>query len=320
MTLEPSGSPGAPGPDEPPSTPEPPRRRGRHAHREPDEPSSPPATDPIGEPTVPPPPPTVPPPPAVPLGGAAFGAAGAPVGAGASPERATDLPGGLRFADPSDIAGTGPGTDEERGGGGLGFGGAPAFPEPPSEGISRRSIALLAAGGLAIIAIAALLVAALSTGDAAPRRNAAGPETPAPVIPVSTDSPTMGAPSASPSSASPRPSVSKTSARPSPSPSADGGARVLSVSVTADPAQFDSCRGTLTTRLTVRMTLSQPGLPVRYTINESMTVRRTASGTSFSETTKVYVAASRGEHQVRIAVSAPSAATATTTVAVDCGR
>ncbi|MFD0585636.1 hypothetical protein [Dactylosporangium darangshiense] len=51
-----------------------------------------------------------------------------------------------------------------------------------------------------------------------------------------------------------------------------------------------------------------------------MTVRRTATGTSFSETTKVYVTPNRGEHQVRIAVQAPSAATAQTIVDVDCGR
>ncbi|GAA4251446.1 hypothetical protein GCM10022255_044120 [Dactylosporangium darangshiense] len=68
------------------------------------------------------------------------------------------------------------------------------------------------------------------------------------------------------------------------------------------------------------MTLSGPGLTVRYSINETMTVRRTATGTSFSETTKVYVTPNRGEHQVRIAVQAPSAATAQTIVDVDCGR
>ena len=338
MTEEPSGLPDMTGGDEPPTAPEPTRRRGRHAFNGPSEPPRAPVTLGSGEPTEPPPTPlppptfdeaiapaplptlgepTEPPPPAPPTFSGTIAPPPLPtVAPPPPPERAPDLPGGLRFGDPAEMSEPNP----DRRGVGFGFSAPSTFPEPPPEGFSRRSIALLAGGGLAIVAIAILLVAALSSGDLAPRRPAAAPETQAPVIPVSTDSPTTAAPSVTRSSASPRPTASKTSARPSGSPSPTGGGRVLSVTVTADPAEFTTCRGTLSTRLTVRMTLSQPGLSVRYTINETMTMRATATGTSFSETTKVTVSPRVGEHQVRIAVSAPSAASAQTIVDVDCGR
>ncbi|WP_432976130.1 hypothetical protein [Dactylosporangium sp. CA-233914] len=183
-------------------------------------------------------------------------------------------------------------------------------------------MALLAGGGLAIVLVVGIAFVALSTGGGdRSTRPAAVPNTPQPVVPEETVA-TLVPPATAVlrTTASARPSATKTAtAKPSGSPS-NTGPRVLTVSVTADPDQFTSCRGMMLTRITVRMTLSQPGLPVRYTINESTTVRRTASGTSFSETTQATVGSSRGEHEVRIAVSQPSPASATTSIEVDCGR
>ncbi|WP_432828946.1 hypothetical protein [Dactylosporangium sp. CA-092794] len=199
----------------------------------------------------------------------------------------------------------------------------PGLPEPPPDGPGPRTLALLVGGGVALIAIVGLVVAALNTGGGSDPgdRPVAARATPAPVVPESSASPTPVRPSAIRSSASVRPSASKTSARPSsPVPSTPSGPRVVSVTVAADPAAFSTCRGTLTARLTVRMVLSQPGLPVRYTINETLAVRKTATDTTFTETTRVTVNPTTGQHQVRIAVSSPSAATAQTSIEVDCGR
>jgi hypothetical protein len=212
---------------------------------------------------------------------------------------------------------TGPGSAED----GL-TGGPDGFPAPPPDGLSRRAVWLLAGGGLAVVLAVGIALVGLNTGDdARPRPTVAVRDTPQPVVPE--DPATMLGPPATAlrSTASERPSPSRTSARPSSAaPTTPGAPRVLSVSVSADPDRFTSCRGALVTRITVRMTLSQPGLSVRYTINETATVRRTASDTSFTETTQASVSAVRGEHQVRIAVSQPSTAGATTTIEVDCGR
>jgi hypothetical protein len=183
-------------------------------------------------------------------------------------------------------------------------------------------MALLAGAGLAVVLIVGVALAVLSTGgDERPRPPTAVRDTPLPVVPEDPVT-TLGPPAtAVRTTATAQPSASRTSARPSsPPPTTPGPPRVLSVSVTADPDEFASCRGTLTTRITVRMTLSRPGLTVRYTINETLSVHDTATGTTFTGTTQATVAENRGEHQVRIAVSQPSTASATTVILVDCGR
>ncbi|WP_433608806.1 hypothetical protein ACQP2P_36535 [Dactylosporangium sp. CA-139114] len=193
------------------------------------------------------------------------------------------------------------------------------FPAPPPEGLSRRAVALLAGGGLAAVLVVGVALVALTTGDGdRPRPPAAVRDTPQPVVPE--DPATIGpAATALRTTASARPSATKT--RPaSAAPTSPAGPRVLTVTVTADPDRFTTCRGTLVTKLTVRMTLSEPGLQVQYTINETSPVRRTASGTTFSETTRATVGQSQGGHQVRVAVSKPSTASATTVIEVDCGR
>ncbi|GAA2361558.1 hypothetical protein [Dactylosporangium salmoneum] len=202
-----------------------------------------------------------------------------------------------------------------------GLDGGSGMPEPPPQEFSRRTIALMAGGGLAVVAVAGLLFAALSTGgDDPPNRPAVIGATPAPVVPVGPDAAaSSAAPSATLPTSAARPSASRTSARPSASaPTPTGPPRVVSVTVSADPASFSNCLGVLTTKITVRMELSGPGASVRYTINDAMTVRRTATGTSFSETTQILVAPTPGEHRVRVAVSQPSAAGAETTVRVSC--
>ncbi|WP_433048796.1 hypothetical protein [Dactylosporangium sp. CS-033363] len=196
------------------------------------------------------------------------------------------------------------------------------FPAPPPEGLSRRAVALLAGGGLVVVLAVGIALVALTTGETDPPRPVITVrDTPQPVVPEDT-SVTLAPPAtAQRTTATVRPSAGPTSARPSSAPpTTPSGPRVLTVSVSADPDQFDNCRGALVTRITVRMTLSKPGLPVRYTINESQTISRTASGTTFSETTRATVNAVRGEHEVRIAVVQPSAASATTVIDVDCGR
>ncbi|MEU7868663.1 hypothetical protein [Dactylosporangium sp. NPDC049140] len=203
-----------------------------------------------------------------------------------------------------------------------GLSGVPdGFPAPPAEGLSRRGVVLLAGGGIAVVLAVGIALVALATGDGPrPRPPAAVHDTPQPVVPE--DSVTLGPPAtAQRTTVSERPSATRSSARPtSAAPTTPSGPRVVTVSVSADPGSFTACRGTLVTKITVRMTLSQPGLPVRYTINESTTVRRTASGTSFSETTQATVGRTDGVHQVRIAVTEPSTASATTTIEVDCGK
>jgi hypothetical protein len=202
-------------------------------------------------------------------------------------------------------------------------GGPDGFPALPPEGLTRRGMIFLAGAGLTVVLIVGVALAALTTGgdDERARSPTVVRDTPLPVVPEDPVT-TLGPPAtAVRTTATAQPSASRTSARPSsPPPTTPGPPRVLSVSVTADPDEFASCRGTLTTRITVRMTLSRPGLAVRYTINEALTVHETATGTSFTYTTQATVAENRGEHQVRIAVSQPSTASATTVILVDCGR
>ncbi|MFI5912876.1 hypothetical protein [Dactylosporangium sp. NPDC051541] len=211
---------------------------------------------------------------------------------------------------------TGPGSEED------GLPGEPdGFPAPPPEGLSRRTAWLLAGGALVIVLSVGTALAALTTGDDPRPRPPAARNTPQPVVPEDPDTTIAPPATVLRTSASARPSASRSSARPSSAPpTTPGPPRVVSVTVSADPDEFPSCRGSMNTRITVKLTLSEPGLAVRYTINEATTVRDTASGTTFTKTTQANVSPVRGQHQVRIAVTQPSAASAATTILVDCGR
>ncbi|MFB9448282.1 hypothetical protein Dvina_42955 [Dactylosporangium vinaceum] len=181
----------------------------------------------------------------------------------------------------------------------------------------------LAGAALVIVLSVGTALAALTTGDDPRPRPTAARNTPQPVVPEDPATTIGPAATAVRSTASTQPSAVRSSspARPtSAAPTTPGPPRVVSVTVSADPDEFPSCRGSMITRITVRMTLSQPGLPVRYTINESSTVRDTASSTTFVKTTQANVSPIRGDHQVRIAVTQPSTASTSTTISVDCGR
>jgi hypothetical protein len=196
---------------------------------------------------------------------------------------------------------------------------------PPPDGPSRRVTAVLVGAGLVLLLAAGAGFAALrSDEERRPARPPGARQPVAPVVPVNTDSPSAASPSPStapPSPPAPTTTTATATAKPPPAPTATRGVpRVTSVNVSAHPAVFTSCRGRLTTDLTVRVTLSVAGATVRYTINDLATVHKTATGTTFSETTRIAVPAGRGEYRVQVTVSQPSAAATETTLELDCGH
>jgi hypothetical protein len=190
----------------------------------------------------------------------------------------------------------------------------------PVEGPSQGMIALLTAGGLALLLGISLGVAALVGRADDSARPAALRQTPAPVVPMNSDQ-TSPEPSATgqPSTA---PSATASAARSTPAApktTKANSARVVSASVSLNPKYyFGRCGPSVPVDASVKITVSTANALVKYTVN-GVSGRQTPSGTTVTDTLRVPVAIQDdGTYTVKLTVEAPTASSATTTLEVRC--
>lgn len=202
---------------------------------------------------------------------------------------------------------------------------ATAETEPAeSPGMPRRTIALIASGGVALLLMIGLVGAALTTtGDDGTSRPAAAPRnTNGPVVPVVP----VGSPPPEPSleppppsdAASPSPSASKKATK-SPTPtkaSTPPKATVTAASISMSPSSYEgSCKqGGPTTMITLHISVSVPNSLVQWRVN-GVADKAVVQGTTY--TTSWPVQANR-TYKATLSVTAPTTADDTATFTVRC--
>ncbi|GAA0742259.1 hypothetical protein Drose_28500 [Dactylosporangium roseum] len=192
-----------------------------------------------------------------------------------------------------------------------------AEPEP-----QRSPTVLLASGGVALLLVIGLVVAALLSGGEEPARSPspAARRATGPVVPTVSAPPSPEAsPTPSPSPGSARPSRTRNSPTPTRTASTTPPATTTSASVRLSPASYEGpCLfGSESPVATVTIRVSRPGTRVAYSVG-GREFTGTAQGTTYSRDVKVQIPRRSGSHTVALNVSAPSTASGSATFVVKC--
>lgn len=198
--------------------------------------------------------------------------------------------------------------------------------EDTQAGMPRKTIALIASGGLALLLMIGLVVAALASGDDTTRPTATNKDPGGPVVPVTTQSPTAEpAPTTEAASPTPSPSPSRSKATKTPSPTpakttvTPPKATVTSASISLNPRSYEgNCNGgTETTTVTLRITVSMPGTLIRWTVNQQAG-KTVVQGTTYTTSWQIHLARKAGSYPQNLNVTDPSSASDSASFTINC--
>jgi hypothetical protein len=211
----------------------------------------------------------------------------------------------------------------------------PAAPEMPAPAAAppSRQVLFVVGGGLILVLVAALGAAALinSAGDTGRPRvksAAADPIVLSPSADPSSDpasapaSEPAGGPTSGP--ASPQPGPTPTKAGPTRTPTTPkttaAGSQVTSARITVSPtSRQGSCDpGNDFVTVHVTITVSQPGVRLRFSVNGGGERGGIAQSTPYTDSWPISVPHAAGEHRVVLKVTAPSSATSTAIYTYTC--
>jgi hypothetical protein len=215
----------------------------------------------------------------------------------------------------------------------------PATPAPPTPAADpavkppSRQVLFVVGGGMIAALVASLGVAVLlPNGDPARPHTTSAAADPIVLSPSANPSSAPGSapasgpagePAASPS-ASPKPGPTTTTAGHTRTPTAQkttaAGSQVTSARITLSPASTQShCDpGTDLVTVTVTVTVSQPGVRLRFSVNGGGEHGGIAQSKTYTESWPIFIQHTAGDHRVGLTVTAPSNATDTAIYKVTC--